>query len=69
MLQNAYLLAKVGADTAENERNFTQILQEELATRSSGAPARARRPGPPRQVGRFDTGPPTLISQPNEQTL
>ena len=22
MLQNAYLLAKIGADTAENERNF-----------------------------------------------
>ena len=26
MLQNAYFLAKIGADTAENERNFTEIL-------------------------------------------
>ena len=28
MLQNAYLLAKIGADTAENERNFAQNLQK-----------------------------------------
>ena len=26
MLQNAYLLAKVGADTAENEQHFAEIL-------------------------------------------
>ena len=26
MLQNAYLLAKIGADTAEHERNFAEIL-------------------------------------------
>ena len=26
MLENAYLLAKIGADTAENERNFAKIL-------------------------------------------
>ena len=26
MLQNAYLLAKIGADTAENERNFAEIF-------------------------------------------
>ena len=26
MLQNAYLLAKIGADTAENERHFAEIL-------------------------------------------
>ena len=26
MLQNAYLLAKIGADTAENERNFAEKL-------------------------------------------
>ena len=26
MLQNAYLIAKIGADTAENERNFAGIL-------------------------------------------
>ena len=26
MLNNAYLLAKIGADTAENERNVAEIL-------------------------------------------
>ena len=26
MLQNAYLLAKIGADTAENEPHFAEIL-------------------------------------------
>ena len=26
MLQNAYFLAKIGADAAENERNFAEIL-------------------------------------------
>ena len=26
MLRNAYLLAKIGADAAENERNFAEIL-------------------------------------------
>ena len=28
MLPNAYFLAKIGADTAENERNFAEILQK-----------------------------------------
>ena len=27
MLQNAYLIAKIGADTAENERKFAKIWQ------------------------------------------
>ena len=31
MLQNAYVLAKIGADTAENERNFAKRLPK-LAT-------------------------------------
>ena len=31
MLQNAYLFAKIGADTAENERNFAEFCQK-LAT-------------------------------------
>ena len=26
MLQNAYFLAKIGADTAENEQHFAKIL-------------------------------------------
>ena len=32
MLQNAYFLAKIGADTAENEQHFADILPTELAT-------------------------------------
>ena len=31
MLQNGYLLAKIGADTAENEHHFAEICQK-LAT-------------------------------------
>ena len=30
MLQNAYFLAKIGADTAANERNFAEILPKIL---------------------------------------
>ena len=45
MLQNAYLLAKIGADTAENERNFAKILTK-LATalRAATTPACATAP-------------------------
>ena len=32
MLKNAHLIAKIGAGTAENERNFTKNLQKKLAT-------------------------------------
>ena len=37
MLQNAYLLAKIGADTAENEQHFAEILPigRRVADRSS----------------------------------
>ena len=31
MLQNAYLLAKIGADTAENEQHFAEILPTDAA--------------------------------------
>ena len=40
MLQNTYLLAKIGADTAENERNFAKNWQLPDAVASPGvAPA------------------------------
>ena len=29
MLQNAYFLAKIGADTAENEQHFAEILPKQ----------------------------------------
>ena len=39
MLQNAYFLAKIGADTAENEQHFAEILpigrRSTCTTRSS----------------------------------
>ena len=57
MLKNAYLLAKIGADTAENEQHFAEILPigRRVAERCPGArtarrvergAARSRR-GPP----------------------
>ena len=30
MLQNAYFLAKIGADTAENEQHFAEILRKQF---------------------------------------
>ena len=33
MLQNANFLAKIGADTAENERKFAEILQAEYLSK------------------------------------
>ena len=51
MLQNAYLVAKIGADTAENEQHFAEILPigRRVADRSSSKevldePGRGRRP-------------------------
>ena len=40
MLQNAYLLAKIGADTAENERNFAERLPK-FGSYPTGLPERA----------------------------
>ena len=59
MLQNAYLLAKIGADTAENEQHFAENLpktddRREAARARHGARRREpvprehqRRPAPP----------------------
>ena len=44
MLQNAYLLAKIGADTAENERNFAEICQKLATGPAKEGPPPARRP-------------------------
>ena len=43
MLPNAHLLAKIGADTAENERNFAEILPK-----IGNYPPARRRPRAPR---------------------
>ena len=37
MLQNAYFLAKIGADTAENEQHFAEIFRRSPAFRAPGA--------------------------------
>ena len=53
MLQNAYLLAKIGADTAENERNFAKnwqllrLVYERSGDRPPPPPSRAPRPARP----------------------
>ena len=39
MLQNAYFLAKIGADTSENEQHFAQILPK-LGNYPTGPPGR-----------------------------
>ena len=51
MLQNPYLLAKIGADTAENERNVAKILCQKSKTTlrvhaasGTSAPASSGRP-------------------------
>ena len=38
MLQNAYLLAKIGADTAENKQHFAENLQKLATTLSAVHP-------------------------------
>ena len=47
MLQNAYFLAKIGADTAENEQHFAEILSK-TGNYPTGARARASPPPGPR---------------------
>ena len=49
MLQNAYLLAKIGVDTAENERNFANNWRERLVDRDARLAPRVRsgEPGGP----------------------
>ena len=51
MLKNAYLLAKIGADIAENEQHFAEILPKigNYPT-SLEAPSRARTMGAQRGV-------------------
>ena len=56
MLQNAYLVAKTGADTAENEQHFADILPKTgnyAAPTSGSSRSRAQIPpgGPVREAG------------------
>ena len=47
MLQNAYFLAKIGADTAENEQQFAEILpiDRRVLDRAAACGGARRRPG------------------------
>ena len=49
MLQNAYFLAKIGADTAENEQHFAEILPKTGNYPTDPYASARRRAGP----GRF----------------
>ena len=53
MVQNAYLLAKIGADTAENGQHLAEILPKTGNYPTGGARAAAARvpPGRPRREG------------------
>ena len=59
MLQNAYFLAKIGVDTAENERNFAENLPKlpttlRLAAASSARSRAAAGPGSARRAAALD---------------
>ena len=45
MLKNAYFLAKIGADTAENEQHFAEILPIGRRVADRGQPVRGLRRG------------------------
>ena len=63
MLQNAYFLAKLGADTAENDQHFAEILPKIGNYPTPPAPAELDpRPSEPRRGGllRLHTSPASL---------
>ena len=55
MLQNAYFVAKIGADTAENEQHFAENLPK-INNYPTGPPSRGRPRGRPRARGRAPPG-------------
>ena len=74
MLQNAYFLAKTGADTAENERNFAENLPKtgNYPTgpgTARGTPRRRPRGAPPRRGARGRRGTPRTRRSPTAYVL
>ena len=53
MLQNAYLLAKIGADTAENEQHSAEILLTDALWRLRRAPVNGKGPPSRRALGKY----------------
>ena len=51
MLQNAYFLAKIGADTAENEQHFAEILPTDALSRHERRHEVLRAAGPDARDG------------------
>ena len=64
MLKNAYLLAKIGADTAENELNFAEILPIGRDGACSDGLGRAEGRGPERGGNRVRCSVRNACSQP-----
>ena len=56
MLQNAYFLAKIGADTAENEQHFAEILPIGRRVGRRVARARPNSASFDSSISRFPTG-------------
>ena len=68
MLQDAYFLAKIVADTAENERYFAEICQKRSASASapgggSGSPRHGVAPLPDLRRLRARDGPPLPLDE------
>ena len=66
MMQNAYFLAKMGADTAENEQHFAQILPIGLRPRGRG---REHLRGTSTYVGVQPQAPRYMRTSPQERTI
>ena len=59
MLQNAYFLAKIGADTAENQQHFAEILPIGRRIAEAAEPRRRIEDAAPRRgLAREDAGQP-----------
>ena len=77
MLQNAYFLAKIGADTAENERNVAEILPKFCKILAKFRNFALRQPGPredavpdvPRPRFRFGRDPVPVLRGPKNPEM
>ena len=75
MLQNAYFLAKIGADTAENEQHCAEILPtfgEDVIRAEQGrlgrAPALQGEAGPADRFGKYAGSAPPFLSGVSRQS-
>ena len=68
MLKNAFYLAKIGADTAENEQHFAEILP--IGRRVADRPGPRRSPPAPAGIGSqpFRLGEPVYVRSENDES-